>query len=66
MVYVKDTDTILWQNVLSNGNRTEWSTIQGVISGDHVPFDQSDYSLLVIGQVKSDSASKSYNSKIKS
>ena len=66
MVYVKDTDTILWQNVLSNGNRTEWSTIQGVISGDYVPFDQSDYSLLVIGQVKSDSASKSYNSKIKS
>ena len=66
MVYVKDTDTILWQNVLSNGNRTEWSTIQGVISSDYVPFDQSDYSLLVIGQVKSDSASKSYNSKIKS
>lgn len=66
MVYVKDTDKILWQNVLSNGNRTEWSTIQGVISGDYVPFDQSDYSLLVIGQVKSDSASKSYNSKIKS
>ena len=68
MVYVKDTDTILWQNVLSNsnGNRTEWSTIQGVISGDYVPFDQSDYSLLVIGRVKSDSASKSYNSKIKS
>ena len=42
--------------MLSNGNRTEWSTIQGVISGDYVPFDQSDYSLLVIGQVKSDSA----------
>ena len=66
MVYIKDTDKILWQNVLSNGNRTEWSTIQGIISGDYVPFDQSDYSLLVIGQVKSDSASKSYNSKIKS
>ena len=66
MVYVKDTDTILWQNVLSNGNRTEWSTIQGVISGDYVPFDQSDYSLLVVGRVKWDSASKSYNSKIKS
>ena len=31
MVYVKDTDKILGQNVLSNGKRTEWSTIQGVI-----------------------------------
>ena len=38
----------------------------GSYLGDYVPFDQSDYSLLVIGQVKSDSASKSYNSKIKS
>ena len=38
----------------------------GSYLGDYVPFDQSDYCLLVIGQVKSDSASKSYNSKIKS
>lgn len=28
----------------------------GSYLGDYVPFDQSDYSLLVIGQVKSDSA----------